>query len=246
MIKWCGGCLNDLIWSLTPLAKVTKRLNGYDVSLVFVDEAAELPNDTYQAGGKEAKSLVSVWANIKALDSKFIFPDWLLKCCASACLWVPLCSRSYVAPNGPLLRAMRMSPWVFYSNVCTCVCAFSTVVNYGLLLAPVTLSLPHHFKADVEVGVRLVVEGCRVGADKARSALSRQHVPLYSQWGLAVCGAACFGSGSSSTDGLQSGEICCLPPRHCQRAHSHQVEHACSQFNLKPNLIQLVPKACVK
>lgn len=122
-----------------------------------------------------------------------------------------LCVRVHIC--GPQRAPVGEEPvHVFYSNVRTCVCAFSTVVNYGLLLAPVTLSLPRHFKADVEVGVRLVAEGCRVGSDEARSALSRQHVPLYSQWGLAVCGAACFGSGS--TDGLQSGGICCLPPRH--------------------------------
>lgn len=61
-----------------------------------------------------------------------------------------------------------------------------------------------------------------LGTDKARSALSRQHVPLYSQWGLAVCRATCFGN-SSNGDGLQQGEVCFLPPWHYKHAHRHQV-----------------------
>lgn len=37
------------------------------------------------------------------------------------------------------------------TDVFVYVCAFSSAVNYGLLLVPVILSLPCHFKADIEV-----------------------------------------------------------------------------------------------
>ena len=147
-------------------------------------------------------------------------------------VWVPLWSRAcpYVALYGPHVstHGVCISTSPLNPNVCVlymyvCVCAFSNSINYGLLLAPVILSLPCHLKADVGVGWGRAGGVCWVGSDAARSALSRQHVPLYSQWGLAVCRATCFGN-SSSTDGLQQREICCLPPCHCKHAHSHQVD----------------------
>lgn len=126
-----------------------------------------------------------------------------------------------------------------YLNICVCVCvcplhvfmsvccAFSVAVNYGLLLAPVSLSLPCHFKADLEVGCERFGEGWVSGRFQTQP---DQHFPdnmflfIHNEVWLSAGLHALAATAAALMACSKQKYVACLQ-HHCKHAHSHQVDN---------------------